>query len=70
MFVYIFLRRQTAAAAAAVEEDKIALVTQQQRQRDTWMCEIKRPERVLTLQRDDDSVTGFGLGEKKRVGDI
>jgi hypothetical protein len=34
------------------------------------MCEIKRPERVLTLQRDDDSVTGFGLGEKKRVGDI
>ena len=70
MFVYIWLRRQRQyrccprAILRGGEQGKDGEgVGKDEGDRDTWACEITRPERVLTLLRDDAAGGGFKLYE-------
>ncbi|KAI5788091.1 hypothetical protein FPQ18DRAFT_307585 [Pyronema domesticum] len=54
MFIYMYRKRRANRGVRLPGEGR--------KERDTWICEISRPERVLTLQRTG---TGFSLKEKR-----
>lgn len=66
MFVYIWLKRRRSQriprkGRRGKDTEEKGREDEKEGERDTWMCEITRPERVLTLRRDATADGGFGL---------